>query len=114
VAAPFVGLDQHFVGDDVQLFLYLALNVFTVRRAQHAAQKKPLQKRLAEVERELARIEARIAEIDTRLAAPDAYRDAAAAAELGRERGALQRDREAAEERWLELGAALEALDATG
>ena len=84
------------------------------QRAQHAAQKKPLQKRLAEVERELARIEARIAEIDTRLAAPDAYRDAAAAAELGRERGALQRDRDAAEERWLELGAALEALDATG
>ena len=84
------------------------------QRAQRAALKKPLQKRLAEVERELARIEARIAEIDTRLAAPDSYRDAAAAAELGRERGALQRDRDAAEERWLELGAALEALDAEG
>jgi ATP-binding cassette subfamily F protein 3 len=84
------------------------------QRAQRAALKKPLQKRLAEVERELARIEARIAEIDTRLAAPDGYRDAAAAAELGRERGALQRDRDAAEEGWLELGAALEGLDAEG
>jgi ATP-binding cassette, subfamily F, member 3 len=84
------------------------------QRAQRAALKKPLQKRLAEVERELARIEARIAEIDTRLAAPDGYRDAAAAAELGRERGALQRDRDAAEEGWLEVGAALEALDAEG
>ena len=84
------------------------------QRAQRAALKKPLQKRLAGIERELARIEARIAEIDTRLAAPDGYRDAAAAAELGRERGALQRDRDAAEEGWLELGAALEALDAEG
>jgi len=85
------------------------------QRAQRAALKKPLQKRLAEVERELARIEARIAEIDTRLGAPDGYRDAAAAAaELGRERGALQRDRDSAEEGWLELGAALEGLDAEG
>jgi ATP-binding cassette subfamily F protein 3 len=84
------------------------------QRAQRAALKKPLQKRLAGIERELARIETRIAEIDTRLAAPDGYRDAAAAAELGRERGALQRDRDAAEEGWLELGAALEALDAEG
>ena len=38
VAAPFVGLDQHFVGDDVQFFLHLALHVLTVRRSQHAAQ----------------------------------------------------------------------------
>jgi len=81
------------------------------QRASRAAQKKPLQKRLAEIEAGLARIEARVAEIDARLAEPDAYRDAAAAAELARERGSLQRERDAAEERWLELGAALEALD---
>jgi ATP-binding cassette subfamily F protein 3 len=84
------------------------------QRAHKAAQRKPLQKRLAEVERELARIEARLAEIDARLAAPDAYRDAAAAAELARERAALQAGRDAAEERWLEIGAELEGLDAEG
>ena len=38
VAAPFVGLDQHFVADDVQLLLDLALHVFAVRAAQHVAQ----------------------------------------------------------------------------
>ncbi len=82
------------------------------QRAQRAAQRRPLQKRVDEVERELARLEARIGEIDARLAEPDAYRDGAAAAELGRERGALQKARDAAEERWLELSAELEALDA--
>jgi ATP-binding cassette subfamily F protein 3 len=81
------------------------------QRAQRAAQKKPLQKRLGDAESALARIEARIAQIDARLAEPDAYRDAAAAAELGRERGLLLRERELTEERWLEIGAALEALD---
>jgi hypothetical protein len=38
VAAPFVGLDQHLVGDDVQLLLHLALHVLAAGRAQHAAQ----------------------------------------------------------------------------
>jgi ATP-binding cassette subfamily F protein 3 len=82
------------------------------QRAQRAAQRRPLQKQVDEVERELARLEARITEIDARLADPDAYRDGAAAAELGRERGTLQKARDAAEERWLELSADLEALDA--
>ncbi|MEI7444687.1 MAG: ATP-binding cassette domain-containing protein [Burkholderiales bacterium] len=81
------------------------------QRAQRAAQRKPLQKRLDEVERELARIEARLAEVDARLADPQAYRDADAGARLGRERATLQAERDAAEERWLELGAAIEALD---
>jgi hypothetical protein len=39
VAAPFVGLDQHFVGDDVQLLLDLALHVLALGRAQHAAER---------------------------------------------------------------------------
>ena len=30
VAAPFVGFDQHFIGDDVQLLLDLSLHVFAV------------------------------------------------------------------------------------
>ncbi|MFM1991821.1 MAG: putative transporter ATP-binding protein YheS [Pseudomonadota bacterium] len=83
-------------------------------RAQRAAQRKPLQKQLEAVERDLARIEARLVEIDARLADPQAYRDAGAGAQLGRERAALQAERDAAEERWLELGAALEALDTEG
>ncbi len=83
------------------------------QRAQKAAQRKPLQRELEKVERELAAIEARIAEIDLRLAAPDAYRDPGAAAALGRERAGLLATRDGAEERWLELGAALEAIDAT-
>ncbi|MFN8837831.1 MAG: ABC-F family ATP-binding cassette domain-containing protein [Burkholderiales bacterium] len=82
------------------------------QRAQRAAQRRPLQKQVDEIERELARLEARIGEIDARLAEPDAYRDGAAAAELGRERGMLQKARDVAEERWLELSAELEALDA--
>ena len=81
------------------------------QRAQRSAQRRPLQKQVDEVERELARLEARIGEIDARLADPDAYRDGAAAAELGRERGVHQKARDAAEERWLELSAELEALD---
>lgn len=37
VAAPFVGLDQHLVGDDVQLLLDFALHVLAAGRAQHVA-----------------------------------------------------------------------------
>jgi ATP-binding cassette subfamily F protein 3 len=82
------------------------------QRAHRAAQRRPLQKQVDAVERDLARLEARIGEIDARLAEPDAYRDGTAAAELGRERGTLQKARDVAEERWLELSAELEALDA--
>lgn len=39
VAAPFVGLDEHLVGDDVQLLLDLALHVLALGRAEHAAQR---------------------------------------------------------------------------
>jgi hypothetical protein len=39
VAAPFVGLDQHLVGDDVELLLDLALHVLALGAAQHAAQR---------------------------------------------------------------------------
>jgi hypothetical protein len=39
VAAPFVGFDQHFVGDDVELFLDFALHVLALGAAQHAAQR---------------------------------------------------------------------------
>jgi hypothetical protein len=38
VAAPFVGFDQHIVGNDVEFFLHLALHVLAARRAQHIAQ----------------------------------------------------------------------------
>jgi ATP-binding cassette subfamily F protein 3 len=80
-------------------------------RARRAAERKPLQRRLDAVERELAGIETRLAQIDARLAEPHAYRDAAVAAQLGRERVGLHDARDALEERWLALGAALEALD---
>jgi hypothetical protein len=39
VAAPFVGFEQDFVGDDVQLLLHFALHVFGVGRAEHFAQR---------------------------------------------------------------------------
>ncbi len=81
------------------------------QRTRRAALRRPLERELADVEGELARIEARLGEIDGRLADPAAYRDAEAAAALGRERGVLQRDRETAEARWLDLGTRLEALD---
>ena len=81
------------------------------QRAQRAAQRRPLQQALAGIERDLAQAEARIAEIDARLAEPDAYADAAAAAALARERAARVAERDALEERWIETGSALEALD---
>ncbi len=39
MAAPLVGLDQHLVGDEVELFLHLALHVGAARTAQHLAQR---------------------------------------------------------------------------
>ena len=38
MAAPFVRFEQDLVGDDVEFFLYFALHVFRVGRAQHLAQ----------------------------------------------------------------------------
>ncbi len=38
VAAPFVGFDQHLVGDDVQLLLDFALHVLAAGGAQHVTQ----------------------------------------------------------------------------
>ena len=38
MAAPFVGLDQYLIGDDVELFLHFALYVFALRAAHHLAQ----------------------------------------------------------------------------
>jgi ATP-binding cassette subfamily F protein 3 len=81
-------------------------------RTRKAAQRRPLAEQVAQVERELASIESRMAEIDATLADPQRWRDGAVAAELGRERGGLQKARDAAEERWLDLSSALEALDA--
>ena len=81
-------------------------------RNRKAAQRRPLAEQLAQVERELASIESRTAEIDATLADPQRWRDGTVAAELGRERGGLQKARDAAEERWLDLSSALESLDA--
>ena len=41
MAAPFVGFDQHIVGDDVQLLLDLALDVFALGlgHAKHSSQR---------------------------------------------------------------------------
>jgi ATP-binding cassette subfamily F protein 3 len=82
------------------------------QRAQRAAERRPLHKRLEQIERELARIEGRLAEVDARLADPQAYRDVEAATALARERSTLQREREVQEEAWMEIGARIEALDA--
>jgi hypothetical protein len=38
VTAPFVGFEQHFVGDDVQFLLHFALHVFALGTAQHTTQ----------------------------------------------------------------------------
>ena len=38
VTAPFVGLDQHLVGDDVELLLHLALHVLATSHTQDAGQ----------------------------------------------------------------------------
>jgi hypothetical protein len=38
VAAPFIGFDQGFVGDDVQLFLHFTLHVFAAGCAHDVAE----------------------------------------------------------------------------
>ncbi|MNT80217.1 hypothetical protein D3C72_2196490 [compost metagenome] len=39
MAAPFIRFEQDLVGDDVEFFLYFALHVFRVGRAQHFTQR---------------------------------------------------------------------------
>ena len=39
MAAPFVGFQQDFIGNHIQLLLYLALHVFTTGAAQHFTQR---------------------------------------------------------------------------
>ena len=38
MAAPFVGFDQNFIGNDVQFFLNFTLNIFNVGTAQNTTQ----------------------------------------------------------------------------
>ena len=39
MAAPFVGLNQHFVGNDIKLFLDFALHVFAAGAAHHVTER---------------------------------------------------------------------------
>jgi ATP-binding cassette subfamily F protein 3 len=78
-------------------------------RQQRAAAQRPLRTEQAALEAELERLEAQRAHTDAELAA--AATPAARRAELGRERKQLDARVAAAEERWLELGEALQALE---
>jgi ATP-binding cassette, subfamily F, member 3 len=70
--------------------------------AEARATLAPLKKKVAEAEAEIERLGRRIGEIDAALADMGLYgRDPAGAQALARERGALVRAREAAEEAWL-------------
>ena len=81
-------------------------------RAQRAAQRKPLTTRMAAVEAALVQIERRQTDLDAQLADPRTYAASETGAALARERHALQVERDALESEWLELGTALEQLDA--
>jgi hypothetical protein len=37
MASPFVGFQQNFVGQNIELFLHFALHIFAVKAAQNAA-----------------------------------------------------------------------------
>ncbi|NLD55971.1 MAG: ABC-F family ATP-binding cassette domain-containing protein [Burkholderiaceae bacterium] len=80
-------------------------------RAAASALRQPIERRIRRVEDLLARHQARAAEIDTALAQPDAFSDADAAGDLGRERAHLAREIETLEEEWLQLHAEIEALE---
>jgi len=82
------------------------------QRQRIAERRRPLENRLREIEQALAQCEATLGRLDAELAAPDAYRDAARAAGLARERAAAIAQRESLEEAWLEQGALLEAVAA--
>ncbi len=68
-----------------------------------------LRRRLQDAEKELASLERDRARLEAQVADAAAAGDHAALAELGAEVARVQQDVEAAEERWLEAGAALEA-----
>jgi len=76
------------------------------RRARLAERLQPLDREIGALEQRLAAIDARLAQIEDSLADPAAYRDAANAAALGRERSALGREKDELEERWLERSTA--------
>ncbi len=79
------------------------------RRAQWSQQLAPLDREIASIESRLAELGPQLGDLEHRLADPRAYRDGAAAAEMGRERARLAREKEALEERWLECSVAREA-----
>ena len=79
------------------------------RRSQLAERLRPLEREIDAIEQRLAAIEATLGPLEARLADPDVYRDPAAAGALGRERAALEREKDALEERWLECSAARDA-----
>ncbi|MCD6733365.1 MAG: hypothetical protein LT103_07205 [Burkholderiaceae bacterium] len=79
------------------------------RRTRLAERLQPLDREIGALEQRLAAIGARLAQVEDCLADPAAYRDAANAAALGRERAALGREKDELEERWLERSTARDA-----
>jgi ATP-binding cassette subfamily F protein 3 len=83
-------------------------------RNRAAGQRRPVQARIAVVEREMARLEGSLQTLETRLSAPDIYdavqRDALA--EALREQGRMAGQLVALEEEWLALQEQLEAMAA--
>ncbi|MCX8004338.1 MAG: ATP-binding cassette domain-containing protein, partial [Burkholderiaceae bacterium] len=82
------------------------------QRQSLATRRRPLEQRLQEIERELAQIGAALGELDARLAAPDFYARTPAAEVTAalKQRGELAQRQQTLEGQWLEIGAALEAL----
>lgn len=72
------------------------------RRRQELAQRlAPIDARIREIERRLDQTDLALADAERALADPDLYQDATRAAELGRQRALLGRDKLELEERWL-------------
>ncbi len=72
------------------------------RRLRLAERLRPFDEEIAAIERRLEEIDSALAPLEARLAEPEAYRDPEGAAALARERSALDRERDALEQRWLE------------
>ncbi|MFN8999293.1 MAG: ATP-binding cassette domain-containing protein [Betaproteobacteria bacterium] len=83
-------------------------------RNRAAGQRRPVQARIAVVEREMARLEGSLQTLETRLSAPDIYEVAQrdALAEALREQGRMAGQLVALEEEWLALQEQLEAMAA--
>ncbi|WP_323017966.1 ABC-F family ATP-binding cassette domain-containing protein [Castellaniella sp.] len=81
-------------------------------RQQLAAQRKPLETRLKKIEDAMARAQTRLAELDTLIADPAFYTDAHKDDRPGllAEHGELAKTLQTAEEEWLDVQAAIEAL----